>query len=151
MTGAALSVVLTVGLFGCAENSPNAPEQVPDGHGKVIFTTSMSQYFGDYCWIDWGDGTNTKTPLYQKSSSHTYLYNGSYKVVLTCSRGRYESFRWLPIEQKFRYNSRANVNMALEPQSIWGLSIKTITALAALITAIVALLSFLAGRKSKQP
>lgn len=123
--------------FGCSEQAPLPAEQSSDGHGKVLL-------LGVYCKsseegsVNWGDGTTSD--LFRQRNSHTYVHNGSYTVTVQCGNWPFGS----------RYITHANVNTAVEQAAFFGLSGAALSGIAALITAIVGVLTFLLGKGQKK-
>jgi len=127
--------VVLVLLAGCSRHTPLAAEPTGKQHGEVGLPRAAMCANGDG-QIDWGDGT--KTDLFTQENSHTYAYNGSYSVTVKCDG------IW-PFAD--RYVTRANVNDAAPAQPFLGLSGAGLTGLAALITAIIGVLTFYFGLK----
>ena len=113
-----------------------SPDPIANGHGDVAFDSAPCG--DDEGSIDWGDDTITS----DFQLKHTYAYNGSFKVHIRCEpTGAFFSEK---------YVTRANVNTAQPPPpSYLGLTLGALSGIAALITAVVGALAFLAGRKTK--
>jgi hypothetical protein len=100
----------------------------------------------DYCdhWgdsekktIDWGDGTRNTGPQ-NSFIKHLYAFNGTYKIELNCG----DELGWV------RYVTRVNVSTTKDPlPSTLSTSVGALPRIAALIASIVAVLTYLAGRK----
>ena len=127
-------------LGGCSKPLLYAPQQTDKGHGQVELSGPLCDNYG-LGELKWGDGTQELVIGNQFNiPHHTYTYNGSYELRLTCggwSTGDHAT-----------YYSQANVNTALEKPRLWGLSGAGLSGMAALITSVVGLLTFVAGRKS---
>jgi hypothetical protein len=131
----AIACAVLMLLEGCAKYAPISPTRTDKGHGEVYFPYSGMCSPADNGTVDWGDGT--KTDLF-RDNQHIYAYNGSYTVIIRCDGP------WFLADT---YKTRANVNDAQPSPSHFGLSGAALSGIAALITAIVAVLTFFVGLK----
>lgn len=128
------------------------PHPSARGHGEVEMlekcgTDNYTDWKGEAqqgymeAELDWGDGTvdaQAYSGFGEAPALHTYAYNGSYKVEIIC--GHWPHKRVLI--------SGANVNNAAEKPQPASSPFADWKGIAAMVTAIVGVLSFITGRKT---
>ena len=135
-----MCMALAMCASGCSENIVVTSLMEPDRHGRVVVLASAGACADSLLGtIDWGDGAVTNR---RDEVTHVYAFNGTYNVTVRCGEWPYFSI----------FGSKsfglASVNDAATAPSPSSLSGSVLSGIAALITALIAALTYAFGKRS---